>query len=92
MELAVPSFVFTPGKYFPGTDCLGPVDDQMANLKITIDRGPTETGAETGRIHVGIFHTPDYSPPESYGSHAQICLLKRLRNSSLPFGSAFRRN
>jgi hypothetical protein len=62
MELAVPSFVFTPGKYLPGTDCFGPVDDQMANLKIKIDRGPTGLGAETGRIHVGIFHTPDYSP------------------------------
>ena len=44
------------------TDCLGLVDDQMANLKITIDRGPTNLGAETGRIHVGIFHTPNCSP------------------------------
>ena len=62
MELAVPSFVFTPGRDFRERTASGPLDDQMANLKITIDHDPTRLGAETGRIHVGIFHTPDCSP------------------------------
>ena len=52
MELAVPSFVFTPGRNFQERTASGPLDDQMANLKIKIDRGPAGLGAETGRIHV----------------------------------------
>jgi hypothetical protein len=58
----------------------------MANLKFTVERGPTGLGAETGRIHVGIFHTPDCSPQS---------LTALMPNSSvmrhtvlLPFGSA----
>src|SRR5215475_11283929 len=77
-------------KKLPRTDCFGPVDDQMANLKIKIDRGPAGLGAETGRIHVG--------------SSTRLIVLRRVlrlscpnpldkapRNCSLPFGSAFRR-
>src|SRR5215831_12725013 len=55
----------------------------MANLKITIDRGPAETGAETGRIHVGIFHTSDYSP-QSLTALMPDSLVKAPRNCSLP--------
>jgi len=64
----------------------------MANLKITIDRGPAETGAETGRIHVGIFHTPDCSP-QSLTALMPDSLVKAPRNRSLPeavpLGAAF---
>src|SRR5215468_46500 len=90
MELAVPSFVFTPGRNFRERTASGPLDDQMANLKIKIDRGPAGLGAETGRIHVG--------------SSTRLIVLRRVlrlscpnplleapRNCSLPFGSAFRR-
>src|SRR5215475_1848123 len=79
-------------KKLPRTDCFGPVDDQMANLKITIDRGPAETGAETGRIHVGIFNTPDCSP-QSLTALMPDSLVKAPRNRSLPeaapLGAAF---
>src|SRR5215471_7618430 len=91
MELAVPSFVFTPGRNFRERTASGPLDDQMANLKIKIDRGPAGLGAETGRIHVG--------------SSTRLIVLRRVlrlscpypldkapRNCSLPFGSAFRRD
>src|SRR5215813_12026607 len=42
----------------------------MANLKITIDRGPAGLGAETGRIHVG--------------SSTRLIILRRVLRLSCP--------
>src|SRR5262245_56291242 len=61
----------------------------MANLKITIDRGPAETGAETGRIHVGIFPTPDCSP-QSLTALMPDSLVKAPTKQFSARGSAFR--
>ena len=54
------------------TDRFRPVDDQMANLKITVDHGPTRLGAETGRTYVVLSSTRRLFSAEPYDSHAQF--------------------
>src|SRR5215468_425033 len=91
MELAVPSFVFTPGRNFRERTASGPLDDQMANLKIKIDHGPAGLGAETGRIHVGS-STRLIVLRRVLRLHAQIRLIKRLETvlclSAVPLGAS----
>src|SRR5262245_55578933 len=47
MELAVPSFVFTPGRLLPRTDCLGPVDCRIRENPARPIRFPHIAGSDS---------------------------------------------